>query len=108
MTEQNSQSAESNKETFNWAEAYKRIRAGKFVARQAWVELGLYIWYMPEARVPAEWCKEPHLKRLAESNGGFIECLECIRMKLSGNRVKTGWFPELDSVSAEDWVEVHP
>jgi hypothetical protein len=95
-------------ETFNWEEAQRRMREGKFVARKAWIELDMYIWYMPEAKVPADWCKEPHLKRLAERNGGFIECLQVIRMKLSGNRVKTGWFAEWDSTSATDWVEVHP
>jgi hypothetical protein len=95
-------------ETFNWVAAYMRMREGKFVARQAWVELDAYIWYMPAAKVPTSWCKEPHLKRLAEHNGGFIECLDAIRMKTADGKVMTGWVPDRVDSSAWDWVEVHP
>ncbi len=94
-------------ETFNWEEAQRRMREGKFVARQL-TQRNTYLWYMPAAKVPADWCKEPHLKRLAERNGGFIECLEAIRMKTGDNKVMTGWYPDYADSSAEDWVEVHP
>ncbi len=95
-------------ETFNWVSACSRLREGKFVARKSWVELDVYIWYMPAAKIPAEWCKEPHLKRLAERNGGFVECLESIRMKTIEGKVMTGWVPSNEDSSAWDWVEVHP
>jgi hypothetical protein len=95
-------------ETFNWVEAKKRMKEGKFVARQEWLPHQMYIWYLPAEKVPSEFLVESHVKTLAERNGGYVEFLETIRMKRGDNKILTGWIPHWDSVSAEDWVEVHP
>jgi len=91
-----------------FGEAVKKMQEGGFVARYGWNSKGMYIWMMPPMRVPAEWCKEPHLKALAERNGGHIECLASIRMKTADNKVLTGWLASQTDIVATDWETVTP
>ena len=66
----------------------------------------MYLWLLPAANVKAEWCKEEHLKALAEQNGGEFECLASIRMKTADNKVLTGWLASQTDMLAEDWAVV--
>jgi hypothetical protein len=66
----------------------------------------MYLWLMPAAKVKAEWCKEPHLKELAEANGGEIEALGTIRMLTADKKILTGWLASQTDVLSEDWVIV--
>ena len=63
----------------------------------------MYLWLLPAAKVKAEWCREPHLKAVAESNGGEIECLGSIRMMTADKKVLTGWLASQSDMLAEDW-----
>jgi len=91
-----------------FGEAIKLMQDGAFVARSGWNGKGMYLWIMPALSVPADWCKEPHLKSLAEKNGGFVECLATIRMKTADNKVLTGWLASQSDMMATDWCEVTP
>jgi len=91
-------------EDFGWA--IKQLKAGKKVARLGWNGKGMYLWLMPAATVKAEWCKEPHLRQLAEANGGEIEALGSIRMLTADKKILTGWLASQTDILAEDWVEV--
>lgn len=75
----------------NFGEAIEAMKNGKFVTRKGWNGKNMYLWYMPPATVKSEWCKEPHLKAIADDNGGEVECLGSIRMKTADNKVLTGW-----------------
>ena len=86
--------------------AIEAMKAGKRVARAGWNGKGMYLWLMPAATVPVEWCKEPHLKQLAEENGGSFEALGTIRMKTADNKVLTGWLASQTDMLSEDWVLV--
>ena len=92
---------------FSFSVALERLKNGDRVARAGWNGKGMYLWLMPAATVKAEWCKEPHLKELAENNGGEIECLGSIRMytvDASGRRaVLTGWLASQSDLLANDW-----
>lgn len=88
----------------NFGEAIEALKQGKFVARKGWNGKGMYLWLMPAATIKAEWCKEPHLKALAEKNGGEIECLGSIRMKTADNKILTGWLASQTDMLSEDWV----
>lgn len=88
--------------------AVKEMQDGKFVAREGWNGKGMYLWIMPATTIPADWCKEPHLKKLAELNGGSIECLSTIRMKTSDNKILTGWLASQTDIVAIDWTNVNP
>lgn len=90
----------------NFGEAIEALKKGKFVARTGWNGKGMYLWYMKPAIVKAEWCKEAHLKTLAEENGGEVECLGSIRMKTADNKVLTGWLASQTDMLSEDWVIV--
>ena len=92
--------------TFDFGEAIRALKAGKKVARQGWNGKGMYLWLLPAATVKAEWCKEPHLHGLAESNGGEIECLGSIRMFTADRKVLTGWLASQSDMLSEDWVIV--
>lgn len=90
---------------FGWA--INALKAGNKVTRKGWNGKSMYLWLMPATTVKAEWCKEPVLKRLAEDNGGQIECLGTIRMYTHDNTgrkaVLTGWLASQSDMLAEDW-----
>ena len=88
----------------NFGEAIAALKEGKKVARQGWNGKGMYLWLMPAAMVKAEWCKEPHLKTLAEENGGEIEALGSIRMLTADKKILTGWLASQTDILSEDWV----
>lgn len=88
----------------NFGEAIESLKKGKMVTRNGWNGKGMYLWYMPPAKVKAEWCKEPNLKALAEKNGGEIECMGSVRMKTADNKVVTGWVASQADMFAEDWM----
>lgn len=86
--------------------AIEALKRGKKVARRGWGGKGMYLWLLPAANVKAEWCKEEHLKALAEQNGGEFECLASIRMKTADDKVLTGWLASQTDMLAEDWAVV--
>lgn len=86
--------------------AIKAMKQGKKVARAGWNGKGMYLWLLPASSVKAEWCKEAHLKALAEQNGGEFECLGSIRMKTADNKVLTGWLASQTDMLSDDWVIV--
>jgi hypothetical protein len=89
-----------------FGQAIEAMKRGKKVARAGWNGKGMYLWLLPAANVKAEWCKEEHLKALAEQNGGEIECLGSIRMKTADNKVLTGWLASQSDMLYDDWVIV--
>lgn len=86
-----------------FGEAIVNMHNGEKVQRTGWNGKGMYIWLMPAMTVPVDGCKEPHLKKLAEQNGGSIECLPSIRMKTADNKVLTGWLASQTDIVATDW-----
>jgi hypothetical protein len=90
----------------NFGQAIEALKAGKKVSRAGWNGKSMYLWLMPAAVVPAEWCKEPHLKQLAEENGGSVEALGTIRMRTADKKVLTGWLASQSDMLAEDWQVV--
>lgn len=91
------------KTDLNFGEAIEALKAGKRVRRAGWNGKGMYLWLLPAATIPAEWCKEPHLKQLAVENGGTVECLGSIRMKTADNKVLTGWLASQTDMLSSDW-----
>lgn len=87
----------------NFGKAIEALKEGKKVARKGWNGKGMYLWLMPATTVKAEWCKEPHLKELAESNGGEIEVLGTIRMLTADKKILTGWLASQTDILSEDW-----
>lgn len=93
--------------TIGWA--VNRMLAGKKVRRAGWNGKGMYLWLLPEAMVPVDWCKEPHLRELAENNpdgSRTMHCLPSIRMKTADGKVLTGWLASQTDLLASDWEEV--
>lgn len=86
-----------------FGDAIAALKLGHRVARHGWNGRGMYLWLLPAAMVKAEWCREPHLKAMAEANGGQIECLGSIRMMTADKKVLTGWLASQTDVLAEDW-----
>lgn len=89
-----------------FGQAIQELKLGNKVARQGWNGKGMYLWLLPAAQVKAEWCKEPHLKKLAEDNGGEIEAFGSIRMLTADKKVLTGWLASQTDMLSEDWVLV--
>ena len=90
-------------EGMTFGQAIEAMKAGRKVARKGWNGKGMYLWLMPAATVPVGWCKEPHLKQLAEENGGSFEALGTIRMKTADNKVLTGWLASQTDMLSDDW-----
>lgn len=83
--------------------AIEALKQGQRVSRSGWNGKGMYLWLLPAASVKAEWCREPHLKAVAEENGGEIEALGSIRMMTADRKVLTGWLASQSDMLAEDW-----
>jgi hypothetical protein len=90
----------------DFGQAIRLLKQGKRVARVGWNGKGMYLWLLPAATVKAEWCREEHLRAVAEANGGEIEALGSIRMMTADKKVLTGWLASQTDMLAEDWVEV--
>lgn len=88
----------------NFGAAVEALKNGKRVARAGWSGKNMYLWLLPAASVKAEWCREPHLKEVAQENGGEIEALGSIRMLTADKKVLTGWLASQSDMLAEDWV----
>lgn len=91
------------KDKMNFGEAIEALKRGQRVTRPNWNGKGMYLWLLPAAKVKAEWCREPHLKAVAEANGGEIEALGSIRMMTADRKVLTGWLASQTDMLAEDW-----
>lgn len=90
-----------------FGEAIAHLKNGKKVRRAGWNGKGMYLWLLPSAMVKSEWCREPHLKEIAEANGGEVECLGSIRMMTADKKVLTGWLASQTDVLSEDWELIH-
>jgi len=86
-----------------FGDAIAALKYGNRVARKGWNGKGMYLWLLPAAMVKAEWCREPHLKEVAEANGGEIEALGSICMMTADKKVLTGWLASQTDMLAEDW-----
>lgn len=89
------------KQDFGWA--IQQLKAGNRVKRSGWNGKGMYLWLLPAATVKAEWCREAHLKEVAEANGGEIEALGSIRMMTADRKVLTGWLASQADMLSDDW-----
>lgn len=87
----------------NFGQAIEALKSGRRVSRAGWNGKGMYLWLLPAFQVPAAWCKEPRLLKLAEENGGSVDCLPSIRMKTADNKVLTGWLASQTDMLSEDW-----
>lgn len=93
-------------ETMDFGDAIRALKQGCKVARKGWNGKGMFLWLKPAATVKAEWCKDPMLKCLAESNGGEIEALGTICMFTAQKQILSGWLASQTDMLAEDWVIV--
>lgn len=87
-----------------FGQAVEALKQGKRVTRSGWNGRGMYLWLLPAAMVKAEWCCEPHLKAVAEANGGEIEALGSIRMMTADKKVLTGWLASQTDMLSDDWI----
>lgn len=99
---------EITRSNLSFGNAIQALRAGEFISRPGWNGVGMYLWMLPAANVPADWCKEAHLRSLADLNGGSIECLPSIRMLTADKKVLTGWLASQSDIFATDWQVVVP
>lgn len=86
-----------------FGEAIEALKRGQRVSRAGWNGKGMYLWLLPATKVKAEWCREPHLREVAEANGGEIEALGSIRMMTADKKVLTGWLASQTDMLSEDW-----
>lgn len=95
-------------EKMNFGAAIEALKNGKKVSRIGWNGKGMYIWLVPGTTIKSEWCKEHHLKSIAEKNGGEIEALGVIRMITADKKILTGWLASQTDMLSEDWIIVNP
>lgn len=91
---------------FSWA--LSALKAGLKITRTDWCRRR-YLWLKPATRIPADWCKDSVLKKLAEDyaeEGGIpasatisTAWLECTGFW----RITTGWNPQQYDLFADDW-----
>ncbi len=88
----------------DFGQAIRALKAGQRVTRPNWNGKGMYLWLLPAATIKSQWCKDAHLKGLAEENGGEIEALGSIRMLTADKQILTGWLASQTDMLAEDWI----
>ena len=93
-------------ENLNFGDAIKALKEGKKVARKGWNGKNIWLWLKPAATIKAEWCKDPMLKEIVDSNGGEAEALGTICMKTADNKILTGWSASQTDMLCEDWMVV--
>lgn len=93
-------------ENLNFGDAIKALKEGRKVARKGWNGKNMYLWLKPAATIKAEWCKDPMLKEIVDSNGGEAEALGTICMKTSDNKILTGWLASQTDMLCEDWMVI--
>ena len=87
-----------------FGESYAILENGGFVTRESWNDV--FIWLKPKANVKSEWCKDPILKMIADSNGGEVEAEQVLcKYSTKDKKVMTGWSPQQDDLAATDWKE---
>ena len=86
--------------------AIEALKRGDIVTRRGWNGKGMFLWLKPATTIKSEWCKDPLLKSLADSNGGEIEALGTICMKTADDKVLSGWLASQTDMLSEDWMIV--
>ena len=84
--------------------AIEALKHGKKVTRMGWNGKGQYLWLKPATTIKAEWCKDPMLKEIVDTNGGEAEALGTICMKTADNKILTGWLASQTDMLSEDWM----
>jgi hypothetical protein len=84
--------------------AMEVLKLGKKITRSGWNGKGMFLFYLPTRNIPVKIMSDPALIKIAEENGGSLECLPSIRMKTTDNKILTGWLASMTDVFAEDWM----
>ena len=91
----------------NFGDAIEALKNGKRVTRKGWNGKGMYLWLKPETTVKSEWCKDPLLKEIADSNGGEILALGTVCMythdSTGRKAILTGWLASQSDMLSCDW-----
>ena len=88
----------------NFGQAIEALKEGKKVSRNGWNGKNMYLWLKPATTIKSDWCKDPMLKEIVDSNGGETEALGTICMKTADNKILTGWLASQTDMLSEDWV----
>ena len=88
----------------NFGQAIEALKEGKKVSRTGWNGKNMYLWLKPATTIKSDWCKDPMLKEIVDSNGGETEALGTICMKTADNKILTGWLASQTDILSEDWV----
>jgi hypothetical protein len=88
----------------NFGQAIEALKEGKKVSRTGWNGKNMYLWLKPATTIKSDWCKDPMLKEIVDSNGGETEALGTICMKTADNKILTGWLASQTDMLSEDWI----
>ena len=88
----------------NFGQAIEALKEGKKVLRTGWNGKNMYLWLKPATTIKSDWCKDPMLKEIVDSNGGETEALGTICMKTADNKILTGWLASQTDMLSEDWI----
>ena len=95
---------EEKMKNLTFGAAIEALKQGKKVTRMGWNGKGMYLWLKPATTIKAEWCKDPMLKEIVDTNGGEAEALGTICMKTADNKILTGWLASQTDMLSEDWM----
>lgn len=90
----------------SFGDAIVALKNGQKVAREGWNGKGMFLWLKPATIIKSEWCKDPMLKEIVDSNGGETEALGTICMKTADNKILTGWLANQTDILSEDWLTI--
>lgn len=88
-----------------FSEVLKSIQDGHMAYRNCWDD-NVAIWLKPSCVIKADWCKDPILKMLCESNNGALYA-EAVMCMVNDGAIVTGWNPTAEDMLADDWEIIY-
>lgn len=87
-----------------FGEAVEAAKRGARISRDGWNGKGMWVSYSPghpDLKTDLIWT--PHIKTVAEDNGGSVVILPYFNMKTADNKIQPGWLASQSDMLADDW-----
>lgn len=86
----------------NFGEVLEHIKSGGKAAREGWNGKGLFVYYVPPAKYPANRNELSTMAEYADSDG-MVQYNEYMAIKNVNGTVST-WVPSVNDCFGEDWL----
>lgn len=87
----------------NFGEALEALKEGKKVRNLLWSDDTVCLWLKPKAVIKSEWCKDPFLKTICDTQRGECQAKGTICSLNTWGCIVSGWVPSQADMLEGDW-----